>query len=45
VLAYCVRRRDKAQGSLAIQVRHTLAKDDFVMQLAGGSARFDEIWF
>ena len=41
VLEYFARRRDKAQGSLRIQVRHTLADDEFVMQLAGGSARFD----
>jgi ketosteroid isomerase-like protein len=41
VLEYFARRRDKAHGSLRIQVRHTLADDEFVMQLAGGSARFD----
>jgi ketosteroid isomerase-like protein len=35
---YFARRRDKAQGTLRIEIRRTLAADDVVMQLAGGRA-------
>jgi ketosteroid isomerase-like protein len=38
VLAYFARRRDLAGGSLRIEIRHTLADDELVMQLAGGRA-------
>jgi ketosteroid isomerase-like protein len=41
VLAYFARRRDKAKGSLRIEVRRTLADEEFVLQLAGGSAMLD----
>jgi ketosteroid isomerase-like protein len=38
VFDYFARRRDLARGSLRVRVRHTLADDELVTQLAGGSA-------
>lgn len=38
VFGYLEKRRDHAHSSLRIEVHHTLADDDYVMQLAGGRA-------
>ena len=39
VLGYFAKRRDHADASLRITVHRVLADDEFVLQLAGGSAR------
>jgi ketosteroid isomerase-like protein len=41
VLGYFARRRDLARGSFRVQIRHTLADDELVIQLAGGSAEIE----
>ena len=41
VLGYFARRRDLARGSFRVEIRHTLADDELVMQLAGGRAEID----
>jgi ketosteroid isomerase-like protein len=38
VLDYFARRRDFARGSFRVRIRHTLADDELVVQLAGGRA-------
>ena len=41
VLDYFRRRRDKAKGSMRVEVRRTLADEELVMQLAGGRAEIE----
>ena len=43
VFGYFERRREHAHRSLRIEVHHTLAGDEVVMQLAGGRAEIDGI--
>lgn len=41
VLDYFARRRDMARRSFRVELRHVLADDEFVMQLAGGRAEIE----
>jgi ketosteroid isomerase-like protein len=41
VAAYFRKRRDQARGTFRITIRHTLADDDYVVQLADGEAELE----
>jgi uncharacterized protein len=43
VFRYFEKRRDHAHSSLRIEIRRTLADDEFVLQLAGGRATIDGV--